>query len=331
MIDITINEIAKMAGVSRATVSRYLNQGSISQEKKEKIRRVIEETGYQPSVQAQTLRSKKTKLILVIIPKINSDSIGRMVEGISLILQEKGFRLLLACTNNKEKEEINYLHIFKENQADGIILIGTIFTKEHKQALENLTVPIVILSQKLEGYSCVYFDDYHAARAITEKLIKYASKLGYLGVTTRDTAVGERRRRGFFDIIEEHGLICSPTCQALTGFSMEEAYQKAKELLEREPKIDALFCATDTIALGAISYLSEIGKKIPEEIRICGMGDGRMSRVMHPRLSTVHFYYKTSGKEAARLLLDLMREEKPVKKELKMGYDLIERESTRIL
>ena len=105
MIDITINEIAKMAGVSRATVSRYLNQGSISQEKKEKIRRVIEETGYQPSVQAQTLRSKKTKLILVIIPKINSDSIGRMVEGISLILQEEGFRLLLACTNNKEKEE----------------------------------------------------------------------------------------------------------------------------------------------------------------------------------------------------------------------------------
>ena len=330
MIIITINEIANMAGVSRATVSRYLNKGSISQEKKERIQKVIEETGYHPSVQAQMLRSKKTNLIGVIIPKINSDSIGRMVEGISLILQEEGFRLLLACTNNKEKEEINYLHIFKENQVDGIILIGTIFTKEHKQALKNLMVPIVILSQKLEGYSCVYFDDYHAARDITEQLIKNASKVGYLGVTTRDTAVGEQRRQGFFDKIEEHGIPCPLTCQVISEFSMEAAYQKTKELLECEPKIDALFCATDTLALGAMRYLFEISKKIPEDIRICGIGDGRMSRIIHPRLSTVHFYYKTSGKEAARLLLDLMREEKPIKKELKMGYDLMERESTRI-
>lgn len=329
VVTININEIAKLAGVSRATVSRYLNQGSVSQEKKEQIRKVIEETGYQPSTQAQMLRSKKTKLIGVIIPKINSDSIGRMVEGISLVLQREGFRLLLACTDNQEKEEINYLHIFKENQVDGVILIGTIFTKEHKQALKNLTVPIVILSQKLKGYSCVYFDDYYAAREITEKLIKKASKVGYIGVTTRDAAVGEQRRKGFFDTIEEHGLSCPMTCQILSDFSMENAYQKAKELLKRESDIDALFCATDTIALGAISYLFEIGKRIPEDICICGMGDGRMSRVIHPRLSTVHFYYKTSGKEAACLLLNLMSAEKPIKKEIKMGYDLMERESTK--
>ena len=91
----TINEIARMAGVSRATVSRYLNSGYVSAEKSERIRRVIEETGYRPSAQAQILRTKKTRLIGVVIPKINSDSISRMVAGISGVLSRSGYELLL--------------------------------------------------------------------------------------------------------------------------------------------------------------------------------------------------------------------------------------------
>lgn len=323
-----INEIAKMAGVSRATVSRYLNQGYVSAEKKEQIRKVIEETGYQPSTQAQMLRNKKTKLIGVIIPKINSDSIGRMVEGISLVLKEAGFRLLLACTENDEKEELNYLNLFKENQVDGIILLGTIFTREHKRAMKNLTVPIVVLSQQVDGYSCVYFDDDAAARDIAKKLLEHASKAGYLGVTQKDTAVGKKRYLGFLDAVEQTHTVCPESCQEISEFSMESAYQKTKALFEREPDIDALFCATDTIALGAMSYLLESGRRIPEDVRICGMGDGRMSGITTPKLSTVHFYYKTSGREAAILLLELLKEEKHIVKQLKMGYELIEREST---
>ena len=101
-----INEIAKLAGVSRATVSRYLNNGYVSSEKKEVIRRVIQETGYQPSSQAQTLRTKKTSLIGVILPKINSDTISREVEGISDILTRRGYQLILANTNNDVEEEL---------------------------------------------------------------------------------------------------------------------------------------------------------------------------------------------------------------------------------
>ena len=85
-----INEIARLAGVSRATVSRYLNQGYVSEEKKVRIRQVIEETGYRPLSSAQTLRSKKTNFVGVIIPKINSDSISRMVSGISKALSREG-------------------------------------------------------------------------------------------------------------------------------------------------------------------------------------------------------------------------------------------------
>ena len=92
-----INEIARLAGVSRATVSRYLNNGYVSSEKKEVIRKVIQETGYQPSSQAQTLRTKKTSLIGVILPKINSDTISREVAGISDILTRRGYQLIIRC------------------------------------------------------------------------------------------------------------------------------------------------------------------------------------------------------------------------------------------
>lgn len=105
----TIAEIAKLAGVSRAAVSRYLNNGYISEEKKQKIKKVIEQTGYRPSLQAQTLRTKKSKLIGIVLPKINSETISRIVAGISQVLSEKGFQILLANTENNVQKELEYL------------------------------------------------------------------------------------------------------------------------------------------------------------------------------------------------------------------------------
>ena len=187
-----INEIAKLANVSRATVSRYFNDGYVSAEKREQIRRVIEETGYKPSAQAQMLRTKKTKQIGVIIPKINSESISGMISGISKELKQAGFWLLLANTENQEREEVEYLKLFSENQVDGIILIGTIFTPAHKRALRALQVPVVVLGQKLEGYSCVYQDDYLAAKESARMMLKDAKHPACLGVTKSIPRPGKR-------------------------------------------------------------------------------------------------------------------------------------------
>ena len=98
-----IAEIAKRAGVSSAAVSRYFNDGYISEEKREKIRRVVEETGYRPSVQAQTLRTKKTKMIGVIVPKVASASIGRVVEGILSVLNGRKYQMLLAVRSEERR------------------------------------------------------------------------------------------------------------------------------------------------------------------------------------------------------------------------------------
>lgn len=324
-----INEIAKLAGVSRATVSRYLNDGYVSEEKKERIRKVIEQTGYKPSAQAQMLRTRKTGQVGVIIPKINSESISRMVAGISTVLKEAGFQLLLADTENKEKEELEYLRLFSENQVDGIILIATIFTPEHKKALKGLCVPIVILGQQLAGYSCVYQDDYHAARAAAEMLAgSGAEKIGCIGVTKRDRAVGEARKKGFLDAMEEAGIEWKEAYYEECGFSAQDGYEAAERLFAREPELDGVFCATDTIALGAMARIRETGRSVPEQVSVAGVGDTASGRLVIPRLSSVHFYYKTSGQEAARLLLELMNGTVPGK-EVKMTYSVVERDTTR--
>lgn len=324
-----INEIAKLAGVSRATVSRYLNNGYVSEEKKNRISQVIQETGYQPSTQAQMLRTKKTRLIGVILPKINSDTISREVAGISDILTKRGYQLILANTNNDIEEELKYLSLFKDNQVDGVVFIATIFTKKHKQMLKEYKVPIVILGQHLEGYPCIYQDDYQAAAAVTEKLAEKGKSFAYIGVTEKDEAVGKGRCKGFEAVLHKNNLSVLPERMKVGDFTMESGYEMAKELFKGEASIDSLLCATDTMAVGAMTYLKEIGLRIPGDVQVAGIGDGSLGKIVEPKLTTVHFFYKTSGMEAASMLADLIENEGGIRKEIKMGCEIVLRESHR--
>lgn len=325
-----INEVATLAGVSRATISRYLNGGYVSAQKKEIIKKVIDETGYKPLNSAQTLRSHKTNYIGVIIPKINSDSIGRMVFGITTILAEHNYQLLLACTNNDEQEELKYLNLFKENHVDGIILLGTVFTAEHKIALKQLTVPIVILAQYLPGYSCVYPDDYHAAKEITSYMANKATKWGFIHATKKDTSVGVKRMNGFLDGLSSCGQSIEESCMVESSFTFEGGYDAIEQLLSKHPDIDSILCVTDTMAAGAMRYLHEIGKKVPAEIQIAGFGDGTFSQATYPSLTTIHLSFKTSGQEATKILLEMIKSDKKgITKELKLGYHLVIKDSTR--
>lgn len=159
----TVTEIAKLAGVSKACVSRYFNHGYVSEEKRKKIKEVIEQTGYVPSKKMQSQLQTVKPTIGVIIPKINSESISRVIAGISQVLNREGYRMLLADTENSIEKEIQYLQSFKQDNLTGIIFSATIITKQHLELLQSLTVPIVILSQNVPEFSCVYHDGYGAA------------------------------------------------------------------------------------------------------------------------------------------------------------------------
>ena len=162
----TIKEIAQLAGVSSAAVSRYLNGGYVSDEKKEQIRKVIEETGYQPSAQARILRTKKACLVGVVVPKINSESISRVTAGIEQVLSRRGYQMLLASTDNDPDKEITYLKLFENYPVDGIILIGTVISAEHRKFLKNSKVPVVVVGQYTKYANCIYHDDYGAGKAM---------------------------------------------------------------------------------------------------------------------------------------------------------------------
>lgn len=324
-----INEIAKLAGVSRATVSRYLNNGYVSDEKKSVIRKVIEETGYEPSMQAQNLRKKITKFIGVIIPKIQSESVSRMVEGISSILSGEGYQLLLANTQNNVEEELKFLKLFKSNYVDGIIFVGTIFDKRHYEAMKEIEVPIIVIGQQTEDFSCIYHDDYNAALEAAKLVMNNSSKTAYIGVTLKDRAAGYSRWQGFMKAAEECGIKTDARLMKESDFKVESGYQKTGELFLENKDIDAIFCATDSIAVGALKWLHEHDFSVPADVQLIGFGNTELGSVVSPSIATVHFYYKTCGMEAAKMILEILRTGQDNKKTIKLSYEIVKNKSLR--
>ena len=323
-----IAEIADMAGVSKTAVSRYFNNGYISEEKRDAIRRVVEETGYRPSVQAQTLRTRKTRMIGVIVPKIASASIGRIVEGLLSVLNRNGYQMLLAVTQNDPKKELDYLSAFCDKQVDGVVLVGTVFTAEHRRMLKELTVPIVIVGQQLSGYGCVFHDDYHASYELTSVLLgKGRRRLGYIGAIQKDKAVGAERYRGYCDAVCDAGCGALAENAVTAAFTIDSGYEKARELLGRCGGLDGLICATDTMAAGAVQYIRECGMAIPGEILVAGHGDSEIARVMEPPLITVRYSYEKSGEIAVRMLMEMLELEEGAVREVKLGYRIVDPEN----
>ena len=326
-----IKDIAEKAGVSTAAVSRYFNNGYVSEKKNEAIRKVVEKYDYHPSMQAQTLRTRKTNMIGVVIPRIDSSSIARVVEGIMEAAEAEGYQVLLALTMNEVSRELEYLSIFHDKQVDGVILLGTFLSDDHMELLKSMKVPVVIVGQKLEGYNSVYHDDYHAEYDITKLLLDRGRRnLVYIGVTHEDKAVGQARYRGFRDAVHDAGFDELAERRVISGFDAKSGFNCMRELMEKYDDVDAVVAATDTIASGAIRYLHKLEIKIPDDVMVVGQGDSQLARVLTPELTTVRYYYEESGKNAVEMLVDNLKadgEDVQVRM-VKLGYELVERETT---
>lgn len=321
-----IAEIAKLAGVSNAAVSRFFNNGYISEEKREAIAKVVEETGYRPSVQAQTLRTRKTKMIGVIVPRVASEPIGSVVEGILSVLNKSGYQMLLAVTQNDPEKELEYLTAFNEKQVDGVILAATVFSSDHKTVLKNMTVPVVIAGQHFQGYCSVYHDDYHSVYEMTKRFLQQGRRrLGYVSAFWQDKAAGAQRYRGYCDAVKDMGEEELSGNYVIARFSMESGYEKTGELLKKCGPLDGIICASDEMAIGAVNYLREKGIQVPEQVMVAGHGDSALARVIVPPLPTVHYFYEKSGEIAVRMLLEnLDGKEDQTVQEVKLGYYITE-------
>lgn len=327
-----IIEFAKIAGVSKSTVSRYFNKGYVSEEATKKIEIAIEKTGFRPQRHAQSMRTKKTNLVGVIVPKISTETAPKVVEGISDELSIYGYDILIANTNLVIEKEIEYLKMFKSNDVDGIIFMATRVTEEHLKVMSEISVPVVVVAQNIDEYPSVYNDDYNASREVVKYIInKGYREIAFIGVYEQDISVGFERKRGYIDGLKSNKIDVKEEFIKIGDFSVESGYNLTKELMEAKEKPKAIFAVTDNIAAGAIEYLKENNYSIPNDVGIMSIGDSKICKFIDPKITTVHYHYKTAGVEAANMLLELIRNSvvssKNINKKEILPFHIVERDS----
>ena len=325
----TIKDIAKEAGVSTAAVSRYFNGGSLGEEKRECIRKVVQKHGFSPNQAASSMRTGKSNEIGVIVPKIHSDSLSQLIHGIATGLAEKDYTMIVGCAEGDTDREVHYIKTMENNGMDGIILMGTVMTPYLMDTIKNCSIPVVITGQSFAGVPCVYYDDKNAMRELAAMMLKKRKHIAYIGAIEEDVAVGKTRRLGALKAFEEAGRDPKEMVSVVSGFEIEDGYEAMKKILAKHKKTDGVLCATDSMALGAMLAIKDAGKRIPEDISLAGIGNSRPGRVTTPQLTTVRLFFEQCGETAVSLIMNMIGAEKkslPIS-QIKLGYEIIERGS----
>ncbi|CEG29353.1 LacI family DNA-binding transcriptional regulator [Bacillus sp. B-jedd] len=327
---VTIKEIAERARVSRTTVSRVLNNsGYVSEEAKKRVMKIIEETGYIPSENAKSLRTKKTKVIGVILPKISTETSSRLVRGMDEVLAKEGYQILLATSNLEPEKEIEYLKLLKGRHVDGIILSATNVNRALIEEIHRLKIPFITVGQYIQGLTNVIFDDYQASKDLVQLFIRRGhERIAFIGVSETDRAVGLERKKGYLDAMRENSLPIEDSWIQTGVFNTESGYEGMKAILDTSTKKPTgVVAVTDRLAIGAMQYLKEAGLGIPDDMSVAGMGGSELSRYMAPSLTTIDFSFEEAGREAAGLMLESMSSENFQEKIKIVPYRLIERDT----
>ncbi|WED24294.1 LacI family transcriptional regulator [Vibrio sp. JC009] len=302
----TIKEIAALADTSISSVSRVINNsGYVREEVRIRIQKVLDETGYRPNALAKALHSKRSQTIGVILPKINATSSSENIAGIDEYFDANGYNIILGNSSHSVKRELEYLDLFTEKQVDGIILIATTLTAEHREKFQKLGKPVVVMGQRThDDAPCVLFDEAAAVETMVDHLVDWNHKnIAFIGVSEQDIAVGIDRKQGYLNGLQKHGLEQSDSLIVLGNFTIESGYNACKQLIEEKKQTpDAIFAVNDKMAIGAVNYLIEHGYKIPQDISICGVGGGEASAHYNPKITSLVYDFKESGRVSAELL-----------------------------
>lgn len=331
----TLREIAELAGVSPSAVSRYLNGGSLSKEKYDTIHRVIQETGYVPNQVAHNLRTGRVNQVLVLVPKIHSMSVTQVVAGITETLGEQGYLPVMATLEHAEnivEAETQYLEMAKSYNMAGVIVMASTDAGARKHIFENCGLPLVVTGQHFRDINCVYHDDFQAAKDLTELLIARGRKnICIISGPKSDPAIGVNRVAGVTAALQEAGLLGPGKQPRLeySEFHMKKGKDAMKRALEKWPEIDGVFCATDSMGHGAMMALKEAGKNIPRDVSVVAFGNDWANLVSDPQLTTAELYQTQCGRDAATILLELLKEESDPEfhRQIMLGYKIQERES----
>lgn len=322
---VTINDIAKKAGVAKSTVSRYLNNGSISKETRKKIEEIIKETGYTPNAFARSLKAQNTNMLGVIIPRLNSASTNEVLEGIDAQARELGYQLVITNSDQNPKRELENIQTLATQKVEGIIMLARYITEEHITLINQAKIPFLFIGQAIDSIHSMIHADYEAGHMIGSHVVELGhEEILYIGVPKYDQSVGINRKQGFLDAVNQNESIKVEVLE--TSFSRKDAYEKARDVL---PHMKATYvaCATDNIAVAFLKAANELGLSVPEDFSLSGFGGYHSTSYVTPSITTVSYPYETLGVEAVRKI-HLLINNKPVPMLTKLTNELVINEST---
>lgn len=310
----TYAEIARLAGVSEATVSRVLNgDPKVDSDRVAAVNKAVDQLGYKKNRAAAALASGRTGLIAVVIDddlSVFQDPFwGAITNGISKVLMENEMQtlLLVAPLDNIDSPVAHYL---QRGEVD-----GAIFLQLHKDTLikklAKQNLPLVVNGTPHTSNPFAYVDSDNAGGAF--EAVKHLTETGKKRIATitgdLTNTAAEQRLEGFQAAIAQFGLKTTKSMIVEGDWSRESGYNLTKKLLSKTPDLDAIFCANDLMALGAITALQDLGKSVPADVAVIGFDDSYLAQNSHPGLTSVRQDIAGLGAEAAKMILAKLRGE----------------------
>jgi len=286
----TISDIAKMAGVSKATVSRVLNNSKpVSSEVRNKVMHVIEETGFKPSALARGLATKETKLIGVVIPDVANPIFSELVKGMEEEANNSGYNVLLCNTYLDQSKEMQYLQVLKDKEVDGIIFLTTHETEEQVKFFKSFSKPVVTDRKfKQMDLPSVGVNDFEASYEAVNYLINLShSRIAMVRGPIQDQSHGSNRYLGYIKAMEDNDLEIDETRILEGDFTVKAGYEAMGKLLAVKKSPSAVFFANDLMAVGGIRCIVDSGLQVPEDISVIGFDDIPIASMFIPSLTTV--------------------------------------------
>ncbi|MBS4178471.1 LacI family DNA-binding transcriptional regulator [Lederbergia citrea] len=304
----TISDVASLAGLSRATVSRVINNHPyVTKEKKELVMDAMKQLGYFPNTSAQNLRKQKTDTIAVLVPRLTNPFFTHLVESLEDRAAEYGLQILICNTKYDKKRELEFLYLLKTKQVDGIIMTSI---ENNWSQIEEITMngPIVLCNEYITGanVSSVRLNQLEGGYIGTHHLIqKGHTKIGYCwgGVLS---GLSYDRFEGYRKALAGQGLSINENWLFEGVFSIDDGRRVLNEISEMYDRPTALFTGSDEVAAGIISEAKKKGLHVPGDIAVIGFDDQPIAEVIEPALTTIRQPISEIGKKTMEVMIELL-------------------------
>lgn len=325
-MNIRISDVAKKAGVSIATVSRIINNlEGYSEETRLKVQRTIKDLGFTPNAVARGLVNKKTHTIGVLLPVLSSRFSSQLLHGIESKAHSREHSVIICNTDRNGGRTMECLRILGEKRVDGIIFASEWLTDEYGAFLEDLNVPVALVSTYSDKWPFPYVrvDDRQAAIfAVTYLIRKGHRVIGHISGTEDDKIAGLPRKEGYRQALADAGIEFDEGLVSYGDFLFESGMTAMAELFRKQPELTAVFAASDEMAVGAMTWLHQQGVSVPEQVSVMGYDDTQDAVMSYPALTTLHQPIEEMGSRAVELILSKSKDESII-----LRHSITERDS----